>query len=69
MCPLDPSLFGFNNSCVTQCPFGLFAENFTRTCVEVCPNVSSIYLNESWADDLTRRCLGRCSALSFAFSN
>lgn len=34
-----------------------------------CPNISSTYLNASWADTLTRRCLQRCSALSYSFTN
>lgn len=37
--------------------------------MQQCPNVSSVYLNESWADDLTHRCVQRCSALSYAYSN
>ena len=35
----------------------------------VCPNVSSLVLNASWGDLLTRRCLRRCSALSYSFTN
>lgn len=69
-CPSTPDLYGYqNNDCRPQCPTGWFAENFTRTCVQVCPNISLLYLNESWADPLLGRCVSRCSALSYSYTN
>ena len=58
VCPEDPDLYGYNEEiCVERCPLGLYAENFTRTCMDTCPNVSATFLNESWADNLTHRCV------------
>lgn len=49
--------------CVTMCPAAdnLYGEDFTRTCVLNCPNISDPGIPyQTFAYDVTRRCVKNC---------
>ena len=50
-----------SKKCVYSCPDPLYADNTTRKCVEVCPEVSELYGSNS-----TNECVEECPYLSFA---
>jgi len=54
--------------CVTMCPLAddLYGEDFTRTCVTNCPNVSDPGIPyQTFAYDGSRRCVKNCPEGTF----
>ena len=43
VCPTNPQLYAYENSCVSECPPDWFSDNSTRKCVETC-NASVGYI-------------------------
>jgi hypothetical protein len=45
-----------HNVCTQYCPSGFFADNYTKKCVPVCPNVP----NDTFSDNNSHICMGVC---------
>lgn len=62
-CPSNPSLYAYigtgssNQTCLTYCPTGYYADDTTRKCVDTCPTNASYYVNS-----VVRQCVTRCPA-------
>jgi Fe-S-cluster-containing hydrogenase component 2 len=64
LCPTNPSLFAYNNTCIHVCPAGTFQHPTLRECTTFC--------NGSYnADNSTRRCVLVCPTNPnlFAYNN
>jgi hypothetical protein len=61
-CPTLPSLYGYNNKCINQCPSGTYAHPVDRVCAATC---TGIY----YKDDSTMRCVTICPTNPNLFAN
>jgi hypothetical protein len=78
LCPTLPSLFAFNNTCISSCPATYYAHTVGRKCQTSC-NGSYLMDNSTWrcvticpsnpslfADWTTSTCVSYCPATYFA---
>ena len=62
-CPDIPDYYGYGNVCHYSCPNNgsiLYAENYTRMCLNICPN-------NSFADSYTLRCVAVCTRIQYGY--
>ena len=55
VCPIIPSYFGYNNTCVASCPNNTYADNFTRLCL-----LSTQCNNVTYGDPTSQTCVSVC---------
>jgi hypothetical protein len=54
-----------SNECTQFCPNGTFANNYTKECVNTCPNVPI----DTYSDNSSRICMGVCMPGSFGMAD
>ena len=46
-----------------MCPSGFYANNYTKECVTVCPNIP----NDTYSDNSSRICMDQCQTGSYGY--
>lgn len=63
ICPTNPNLFAYNNTCILRCPPGWFSDDSSRTCTQTC-NQTVGYL----AYTPTRQCVLACLNNTYSYN-